>query len=441
MTALLAVMNMKNDNIVEEVSLCASCHNANGIKVSIDSGSPLLCGITVDWHKAATKKVKKKIDNVIIAAKFAGGLRFALRLFIFALLFWYNTLDLKFLTLKEYSSVIMNIPYVALKNLKRKLTRTWLLFAIVAVVSCTLFTATLFLKSINNALKIGTYRLGADILVVPESAETKAKAALLSGEPTQFLMDRSVLDRVRKVEGVKTATPQLFIKPTSFTCCFNVDVFLVAFDPDTDFTVKPWLEKNLNRKLGINEIITGRVVPVIIGDNIPFFGTHFRVAGTMEPTGMDFFDRAVFMSLDAAYKMAEDSKAKAFQPIEIGRDKISTVLVQVNDDITPDRVAVRIEYAFSGVKALVSDTVISTVRNQLSGLFMRYHHQYRSVVYRPLDHGIRVLYDCKRTAPRNRPFTGDGANKSHISAILLIEASLLSAGGGASGLSSVLGCS
>ncbi len=72
----------------------------------------------------------------------------------------------------------MNIPYVALKNLKRKLTRTWLLFAIVAVVSCTLFAATLFLKSINNALRIGTYRLGADILVVPESAETKAKIVL-----------------------------------------------------------------------------------------------------------------------------------------------------------------------------------------------------------------------------------------------------------------------
>src|SRR5574337_735799 len=138
----------------------------------------------------------------------------------------------------------MNIPYVAFKNLKRKSTRTILLFAIVAVVSCTLFSATLFLKSINNALKLGTYRLGADLLVVPEHAETKAKSALLSGEPTQFLMDKSILDRVRKVDGVKSATPQLFLKPTSFTCCFNVDVFLVAFDPDTDFTVKPWLEKH-----------------------------------------------------------------------------------------------------------------------------------------------------------------------------------------------------
>src|SRR5512140_1809052 len=110
----------------------------------------------------------------------------------------------------------MNILYVSLKNLERKITRTWLLFAIVTVVSCTLFTATLFLKSINNALKIGTYRLGADLLVVPESAEQKTKSALLSGEPTHFLMDRSILDRVRAIDGVKNATAQLYIKPTSF---------------------------------------------------------------------------------------------------------------------------------------------------------------------------------------------------------------------------------
>ncbi len=329
----------------------------------------------------------------------------------------------------------MNIPYVALKNLKRKLTRTWLLFAIVAVVSCTLFTATLFLKSINNALKLGTYRLGADILVVPENAEKNAKAALLSGEPTSFLMDKSVLDQVKKIEGVRNATPQLFVKPTSFSCCFNVDVFLVAFDPETDFTVKPWLEKHLNRKLGPFEIITGREIPVIPGDNIPFFGTTFQVAGTMEPTGMDFFDRSAFMSLDSAYKMAEDSKLKAVQPIEIGKDKISTVLVQVNEDFTPDRVAIRIERSIPGVKALVSDMVISTVRKQLSGLI-------HAIVFISGILWVIVLlimaFAFYMIVNERRREIGllraIGANRTHIAAIVLTESSLLSVAGGAAGV-------
>ena len=329
----------------------------------------------------------------------------------------------------------MNIFTVALKNLRRKPTRTWLLFAIVTVVSCTLFSATLFLKSINNALMIGTYRLGADILVVPESAKDKAQTALLSGEPTQFLMDRAILDRVRAIEGVKRATPQLFVKPTSFTCCFNVDVFLVAFDPDTDFTVKPWLEKNLNRKLGLNEIITGRTVPVITGDKIPFFGTTFTIAGTMEPTGMDFFDRAVFMSLDAAYLMAENSKTRAMQPIEVGRDQISTVLVQVQDDFTPDRAAIRIEHDISGVKALVSDTIISTVRKQLSGLI-------RAIVIISVLLWFIVLLIMAFAFymivnERHREIgilRAMGANRGHIAAIILNEAALLSATGGAAGI-------
>ena len=133
----------------------------------------------------------------------------------------------------------MNITTLARKNLKRKSARTVLLVAIVAAVACTLFSATLFLKSINNALRLGTYRLGADIIVVPREAETSARQALLSGHPTQFVMDRAILGRVRAVDGVKNVTPQLFIQPTSFTCCFSVDAFLVAFDPATDFTVRP----------------------------------------------------------------------------------------------------------------------------------------------------------------------------------------------------------
>ncbi len=329
----------------------------------------------------------------------------------------------------------MNIPYVALKNLKRKLTRTWLLLAIVAVVSCTLFAATLFLKSINNALRIGTYRLGADILVVPENAEAKAKSALLSGEPTHFLMSRTVLDAVKRIDGVRSATPQLFIKPTSFTCCFNVDVFLVAFDPASDFTVKPWLERHLNRSLGPHEIITGRAVPVIVGDVIPFFGSNFRVAGTMEATGMDFFDRAVFMSLDAAYQMAEHSKARAVVPLTIGRDQISTVLVQVNDDMTPDRVAIRIEHDISGVKAIVSDTIISTVRKQLSGLIKAI--LIISVILWFIVLLIMAFAFYMIVNERRREIgllRAMGANRLHIAAIVLTEACILSAAGGAAGI-------
>jgi putative ABC transport system permease protein len=94
----------------------------------------------------------------------------------------------------------MNVPYVALKNLKRKPTRTWLLLGIAAMVSYTLFAATLFLKSVNNTLRIGTYRLGADILVVPEGADTKVQTRFFpeSRGSSDAAALKSEIDKVTK---------------------------------------------------------------------------------------------------------------------------------------------------------------------------------------------------------------------------------------------------
>jgi putative ABC transport system permease protein len=262
----------------------------------------------------------------------------------------------------------INILGIAQRNLKRKMIRTLVLLLLVALVTGTLLGATVFITGMKNALRIGTYRLGADVLVVPAKNETQAKAALLSGEPTSFYMSRTVYDSVKELEGVKKASVQLFIKPTSFTCCYNVETFLVAFDPGSDFTVTPWLQKKLTAPLSDGEIIVGSAMPVITGDILPFFGTPFTVAGTMEPTGMKFFDQSIFMTLHAAYAMAEHSKTKSMQPLEVEKDQVSAVLVQVQDGFTPERVAIRIEHAVDGVKAIASDEVTSTVRRQLGGL-------------------------------------------------------------------------
>lgn len=257
---------------------------------------------------------------------------------------------------------------LASKNLQRKIIRTLLLLLAVALVTGTLFGASIFISGMENALKIGTYRLGADILVVPAAKEEEAKSALLAGKPTSFYMDRKIYDQVLKVAGVKQASPQLFIKPASLTCCFSLDVFLIAFDPKTDFTIRPWLKKNLRAPLAEDEIIAGRTMPVIVGMQLPFFGTKFTVVGTMEPTGMMYFDQSAFMTMDAAYRMADNSKTLSLQPITLDRDKISAVLVQVDPDISPDRVAIRITHDIDGVKAIASDEVINTVRRQLAGL-------------------------------------------------------------------------
>lgn len=262
----------------------------------------------------------------------------------------------------------LNLLTLAVCNLRRKVIRTILLLLVAALVSGTLLSATVFIFGMQNALKIGTYRLGADVLVVPAKNEEQARTALLAGRPTSFYMDRSVLDRIRKVEGVRVASPQIFIEPSSFTCCYNVDVFLVAFDPATDFTVMPWLEKSSKLTITGDEVIAGRAMPLMTGATIPFFGTPFKVVGTMEPTGMKFFDQSIFMTIDAAYRMAANSASRSMQPIKLDKDKISAVLVKTDGNLSPERVALRIMHDLDDVKAIASDEVVNTVRKQLSGL-------------------------------------------------------------------------
>ena len=329
----------------------------------------------------------------------------------------------------------IRIPGLALRNLRRKFIRTLVLLLLVAVVSGTLLSATIFISGMKNALKIGTYRLGADVLVVPERNETQAKAALLSGEPTSFYMDRDIFTRVKEVEGVKNASVQIFIKPTSFTCCYNVETFLVGFDPATDFTVTPWLQKKLAKPLADEEVIAGSAMPVITDDIIPFFGTPFTVAGTMEPTGMKFFDQSIFMTIDAAYAMAEHSRTKSVQPLELEKNKISAVLVQVQDGFTPDRVAIRIEHAIEGVKAIASDDVTSTVRRQLGGLLKGILIISGVLwVLSLLMIGFAFYMIVNERQRELGLLRAMGATKGHVFGLIVTEAVILSLAGGLAGI-------
>lgn len=328
----------------------------------------------------------------------------------------------------------LNLFKLAVCNLRRKVVRTILLLLVAALVSGTLLSATVFIFGMQNALKIGTYRLGADVLVVPAKNEEQARTALLAGKPTSFYMERSVLERIRQVEGVQVASPQIFIEPSSFTCCYSVDVFLVAFDPATDFTVMPWLEKSSGATISGDEVIAGRAMPVMTGATIPFFGTPFKVVGTMEPTGMKFFDQSIFMTMEAAYRMAANSATHSLQPIQLDQDKISAVLVKT-DGTNPERVALRIMHAIDDVKAIASDEVVNTVRKQLSGLlagivavsgvlwamclFMIGFAFYMIVNERQRELGmLRAM----------------GAKRSQVFRLIVLEAILITMGGGLLGL-------
>ena len=330
----------------------------------------------------------------------------------------------------------LSLFYLANRNIRRKLFRTVSIVLSVAAVAGTLFAATMVIYSVKRSIGVGTERLGADVLVVPASAEVKAREALVTGEPGTYYMSRSVLDKVAQVEGVARVTPQVFIRSSQLTCCAVSNVLLIGFDPKTDFSVTSWLSNLVKPNVSDDEIIVGREIPTMEGRTMKFYGRTFKVAGVLAPTGMRYLDNSAFMTLNAAYDMAKESSKSALESLNVTPDQISTVLVKVKDGYTPQRVAMKINYAVDGVKAIASNEVISTVKGQLSRLFT-YLFTIGGIVWVMALLLIAVVFSMI-VNERQREiglFRAMGAKKGFMFRLLIVEASLLTTVGGLIGVS------
>lgn len=254
---------------------------------------------------------------------------------------------------------------IAIKNITRKPYRSIALILSVALVAALLFAGAISMKGVLNSITLGARKLGADLMVVPEGHEEKVRTTLIAGRPSIHYMPDAVVGQVRKVRGVKKASPQLFIKATSYPCCTDVDAILIAFDPETDFTVSPWLKEAIDRPLGKDEVIIGRSLPVEKGEKMKFYGKDLVVAGYLADTGFDYIDHGVFMTFDTARDMIRQSKMQAKETLDIDEHAVSTVLVQLDPEVSPERAAVFVEYEIKGVKAIASQDVVGAVKAQL----------------------------------------------------------------------------
>ncbi|MHB1002209.1 MAG: ABC transporter permease, partial [Thermoleophilia bacterium] len=235
----------------------------------------------------------------------------------------------------------LGLLYLAAQNLRRKPFRSFVTIAIVALAAGTLFSATLLIGSVHQSLEVGMERLGADLLVMPEGSAESGESALITGAPTSFYMDSAIYDQVKAVPDVEAASPQIFIESMISSQCCTGHVQIIGYDPESDFVVGPWLEDNLNRPLESREVVIGSLILANKGESVYFFGTDFAVAGVLDSTGMGA-DESVFMSMDAAYEMAQNSRENSETILDIQPGQISSVLVKVKPGTTVEQVAQRI---------------------------------------------------------------------------------------------------
>jgi putative ABC transport system permease protein len=260
------------------------------------------------------------------------------------------------------------ILFIARRNIQRRLFRTAVLIAAVATAIAMLFSASLLTQGVQEGVKLGADRLGADILVVPQGTGSEAEDLLLMGTPTTFYMGKDVVDSVASIEGVKQVSPQLYIVSLLASCCISGNTQLIGYDPETDFSVQAWVKSGVAQPSGANDVIVGHYIITPIGAPLLFYGHEFNVAGRLEPTGMGL-DRAVFMPMEGAREMIAESGEKATQKLSIEPDQISAILVRVDRSVaTPSAVALKIQAGVPGVSVVVANRLVEGVSVHLAAI-------------------------------------------------------------------------
>jgi putative ABC transport system permease protein len=237
---------------------------------------------------------------------------------------------------EEYPENMAQISFfsVALKNLKRKTFRTGVLvFAIALLVSLLIFAIS-FTVSVASSLKKSSERLGADLVVVPVGARGFAEEFLLESKNTSFYMPFSIIEKVRKIEGIEALTYHTYLSSISGLCCDIMPTRIVAYNPETDFIINPWLQKSLGRPLQLGEAIAGFGTSENLGLGLldieaTIFNNRFKIVGVLEQTGTGL-DHALFMTEENLQNIIESGKS----PLKKGQ--ISIIFTKLKKGLDPD---------------------------------------------------------------------------------------------------------
>jgi putative ABC transport system permease protein len=258
---------------------------------------------------------------------------------------------------------------VALKNIRSNGFRSFAIFLCVAFLSGCIFATTLLIRGASNSLNRGIERLGADILVVPAGAESRVETALLVGRPTSVWMPKSTMDAIAGIPGVDKVTPQIYLQSLfGSDCCSVSEMFIVVYDPETDFVLEPWLRKKDLLTLNPKEAFGGTYVFVPPGQRgMLIYGSLLTLRGNFEATGTGL-DQSLFITRETADILAKSSISLAMEPLVIPADSISAVLVKVSPSANAHKVALDILKNIPRVAPIESPNLFGVYRQQMGGL-------------------------------------------------------------------------
>ena len=259
---------------------------------------------------------------------------------------------------------------IAYKNLARKPGRSAALIILAAFLCFAALAGSLFISGLKSGLSSLESRLGADIMVVPYEATSKGTLSdmIMQGNPGYFYMDSSIADEVAEIEGIEQMSCQFYLASTSSGCC-SAAVQIIGFDPETDFTILPWVKHTYKDELGYMEILVGNDLNAFPGDVLTFYGENVTVAARLDKTGT-YLDTAVYASEETIKTLINSSMEKKLVNFD-GLDPdnvISCIMINVAEGYTVEDVLNDINLHVRKVEAIKTSDFLADVSVKLKGV-------------------------------------------------------------------------
>jgi putative ABC transport system permease protein len=259
---------------------------------------------------------------------------------------------------------------LSILNLTRRPGRTAALVILTFLLSFSAMAGFLMVSGLKSGLNSLESKLGADIMVVPYEATTKSTFSnmILQGNPGYFYMSENVLDKLGNIEGIGQVSSQFYLASTSSGCC-DYKVQIIGYDPNSDFTIGPWLKDNYSGTVSDYEIIVGNQLNAFPGDTLRFFDVNCTVVAKLDETG-SYLDTAVYANMNTIKAMIDGAKNNGMHTFDnVDSDNlVSSILINVADGYSVDEVMNDINIHVRKVEAVRTQNMISNVSDGLANI-------------------------------------------------------------------------
>jgi putative ABC transport system permease protein len=146
-------------------------------------------------------------------------------------------------------------------------------------------------------------------------------------------------------------------------------VQIIGYDPDTDFTITPWLKDNYSGAVNDYEIVVGNQLNAFPGDTLRFFDVTCTVVAKLDETG-SYLDTAVYANMNTIRAMIQGAKDNGMHTFDdVNPDNlVSSVLINVADGYSIEEVLNNINIHTKKAEAVRTQNMLSDVSEGLTNI-------------------------------------------------------------------------